>query len=455
MTVTWRAVATALLLCVAAASCAVSPQSQQVVRADTSAPLAPAELSCEYRWSAPQDLLSFDGRPTYVETPTAAVTDTGLLLVGTPSFFWATRTAFDPPPGPTSADTAEYYDRLRTNHSNVGMSLDARMRARGVHFPARPGGLVERAAIAADSAGGVHLYYATRPEDSVALWHTRLYGTLWTVPQRLLTESELYWPRGEVRGGREMHLAMTFSRAGTGARSGSGVAYLRHGGGGTRVVLHFQRGMPMYASVLPYGDSLLIAFNGMDPSGRGDNGSHVFLIRASVHDSEFPPARRLHWSGSRVASWPRLFLDSSSARGRQLGVLWASAAQGEAVEAADSLHVMVSRDGVSWSPPESVELPQPARHMSVVSSTGIGIHGVTHPQKEGERATYFHWRGGAWRRLEVLPFAGIASLPSLMHVRRDSLLLIWGEARTYPGAPPEAPRAPVSRFAWLGSSCTY
>jgi hypothetical protein len=271
----------------------------------------------------------------------------------------------------------------------------------------------------------------------------------------LLTESELYWPRGEVRGGREMHLTMAFSRAGTGARSGSGVAYLRHGGGDTRVVLHFQRGMPSYASLLPYSDSLLIAFNGVDPAGRGDNGSHVFLIRAAVHDSVFPPARRLHWSGTRVASWPRLFLDSSSASGRQLGVLWASAAPGESGEAADSLHVMVSRDGVAWAPPESVELSQPARHMSVVSSTGLGIHGVTHPQKEGERATYFHWRGGSWRRLEVLPFAGIASLPSLMNVRQDSLLLMWGVARSYPGAPPEAPRAPVSRFAWLGTSCTY
>lgn len=409
----------------------------------------PEAARCDARWSDAHDLLSTDGRPAYIETPSLAVVGDTLLLAGTPSFFWATTHTFDPAPGPSRADTVAYFDRLGRNFSNVGLALDRNMRASGIRFPARLRGLVERAAVARDSAGGVHLYWMNPQGDSTALWHARREGADWTVQERLLSTTRLLWQpgggdvRAGVGGGRDVHVAVPFVRSGTGA----GVAYLRTGASVSRTVLHFHGSRPTHASVLPYArDSVLIAFTATDVASV----THLFLIRASANDTAFPAERRIHSSAARFASFPRLFHESS-ANGGRFGVLWASAAS--SAGGADSLHVMLSSDGAMWTSPASVAHPARVGHLSSVTPAAGGIQGVTYSTRDGAPIVWFDWSDGAWQRVEPLPFADVASRPSLMSARSDSLLLMWGVERPSRFRAPEVQSAPASRYAWRVTSC--
>src|SRR5690242_9326507 len=100
-----------------------------------SADFTSAYAQCRIGWSKPVTLSVADGRPAYVEAPAAVRASNGrVLLLGTPAFVWAERTAFDPVPLHGPVDTAAYLARLQRNHGFVGFFA----RSDGQSDPLRP-----------------------------------------------------------------------------------------------------------------------------------------------------------------------------------------------------------------------------------------------------------------------------------------------------------------------------
>ena len=445
-----KARALASMLFVALCGCSpASPATPAPEAAASHEPLPPPDLTaqsaqCQPRWSGQHDLLSTDGRPVHVQRPSLAVLGDSMLLVGTPSYFWATEDSFDPTPGPRRADTVEYVDRISRNHSYVGMQLDADMRATGVRFPARLRGLVEHAVVARDSGGTVHLYWMNPPGDSTALWHARREGNDWSLQERLFSAMRLRWADADVRASADMHVIVPFLRP-----RGAGVTYLRDGDEVSRTVLHFHDRV-LHATVLPFArDSLLIAYTAVDTT-QSPHGTHLFVIRASSRDTLLAAARRVHTSAGRLARFPRLFSEAAHGSMR-FGILWVSA-RAEGRDRGDSVHVMLSSDARRWTAPVSQPLPVRASHLSIVTPAGKGVQGIAWIDAR-QPMILFGWRGGAWRGPVALPFRDVAGTPSLMTARGDSLLLMWGIARQSRVHPPEMPRAAATRYAWIDVSC--
>jgi hypothetical protein len=423
---------------------------------------AQAKISCEWHWGEPRVLITADRRHAYVEAASAVTIDAGVLLIGRPSFLWATPHGFDPPPGPGTADTAAYLVRLRENHGLLGVVLRADGKVTSVRFAESPRPMI-RPRAARDGDGVVHLVWsqptAGREADlseARELWHSELRGAAWTTPSKLFEADLLRWTNDDatlLTTGTDVHIVVPYFRE----NSGAGIAYVRRLDGRWSVTAPRIPGLPWQATAQLSGpDSLVLAFVASDTRAGVPNGSHVFVTKMSARDSAWPVARRVQWSGLSGARSPKLFRVASADGSRnQLLLLWAHVPRG--VVSMDTLYAMLSADdGSIWSVPTAFALPGGASTLAIERGSPGTIHIIGVLGDIGSaRSTLFStsWHHGRWREADSLPVGAIASIPTISIVGRDTLLLLWGREKQA-SLDKSSAVAPVGMYAIGAHKCT-
>ena len=416
-----------------------------------------AGSQCSTRWQAPRALIAADGRPAYVESPTALPIREGMLLLGVPANFWAERDAFDPAPSDTRADTVAYFARLRANHGFIGFVLGPARTAAPVRPPHE--GAMRRVVAARGGDGTIHVvWFAPSPDSGDvdaadrAVWYAERRANQWTVPSMLFAADRLDWSGQSaslVVRGSEVHILVTYGRT-----DGAGIAYIRRIAGRWRTTETRLRGLPSKATAQFIGsDSLAVAFAGIGaPDVRIPNGQHIYLVRVAVSDTLWPSPQRIQWSGLDAVRWPRLYrLPSASRKSRNLALIWGRMPRQEP-GAVDTIYAMLSEDGgATWKVPQALPVPFGAETLTEAQDTEGNVHVVvTSLGLSRENAAMYHavLRSGSWAPLTQIPAGPAASRPTVSSTGKDTLMLVWGEARPAGGGRPERV-APVSKYAFL------
>jgi hypothetical protein len=410
-----------------------------------------AAQGCPRVWSAPADLLTLDGRRTFVGSA-QLVHSGGMILVGAPSMYWATPAEFDPAPGPSARDTAAYLRRLQSNHGYIGIRFAEGHARDGVRPPPLPGSIVH-VATAADRSGGAHVVWLVDPsgEDrATRVMYSRLSSSGWTTPAEIFQAEGLHrhgtGPQ-VVFGDSTIHVLVSF----TNRETGSGIAHITGRSGHWTSALIKRAGLPASpVGALVNDTTMVVAFTAGDVLAKVDNGSHVFLANTL---QGFPQRaiRRLNWAGMANSRWPFLFRAPGVDRGRApLHLLWTVTRH---AEGPDSLFIATSTDGgLGWSSPDATPLERGTLSLGAAIDSSGRIHVTSYSERAPGRFLYKSWFRSTWSDAVRLPF-GAPETDMTLSTAGDSLLLFWGERRA---ASPTLSRevvAPITRFAILAPTC--
>ena len=417
---------------------------------------------CSMRWDAPRLLEVAGGRPAYVESPAAVPTKGGVLLFGVPSFIWAERNAFDPFPSASALDTAAYIARLQRNIGYIGFVLQRDHTATGVRPPAV--GPLRRLVAVSSADGTTHVAGfapppgSNDPDAQGSIWYTEYHAGKWTVPTMVYSADRLGWSglKAPLLIGKtsDLHMVVDYARGQSG-----GIAYIRRINGRWTTTETVLGGLPSQATAQLIGrDSVAVAFAGIGAPGvRERNGQHVFVIRAAIADTVWPTPTLVHYSGlERVWSLGMHALSSTHGTSSALALVWVRQTQ-SSPRTADSVYAMISEDaGVTWRSPQILALSFKAEFFSQARDARGNVHVVVTSSDVlgATNARMYHAAliNGRWTSVDSLPDT-VASAPTLSSIGRDSLLLVYGEARpadlTRPGV-----IAPVSKYTTLVSACS-
>jgi hypothetical protein len=417
---------------------------------------------CPVQWEHPRVLETPDGRPVYVESPAAAPTKGGIVMLGVPAFIWAEKDAFDPAPGPNGIDTAAYLTRLRANHGFLGFVLDSKRSA----IPLRPpvATSIRRPLAVSGIDGTVHVVWlapapgSTDPDVDGAVWYTERHGDRWTIPTMIFSADRLDWSGHQaafVLGPTsDVHLVVPYYRGQTG-----GIAYIRRTNGRWKATETQLRGLPSQATAQFIGsDSIAVAFAGVGaPGARTPNGQHVYLIRAALSDTIWPTPTLIHWSGLNGVRWLGMYAAPSS-RGtrRALTLVW-NVMLKDTRTAGDSIYAMASEDaGATWHAPQILALPLAVATMTHASDTRGSVHVfLSFSRRSGpNNGQIYHGAvvNGQWTGLDSVATGPIASAPTLSAIGTDTMLLAWGNARPADRRS-QGVMAPVTEYATFSSAC--
>ena len=419
-------------------------------------PLRAQALGCVWGWGEPHTLTTHDGRYGFAQAASAATVGNAVLVVGFPSFAWATPDSFDSSPGPRPTDTTAYLDRLRRNTAVLGFMLGQNGKASPVPRP-EPRRMV-RPILVNDTVGRAHMVWAERRNsgetEAQTLWYSQYVDGRWGPATKLFESERVTWidQAGTVFAlGGDLHIFSPFSQT----DSGPGVAYVRRINGRWRSSTVRILGIPLWLTAQASGsDSLIVAFSSPDVTARVSNGSHVYVARVATESGAWNAPRRVQWSGRSAARKPRLFrIPDGFARRGALLLVWAHERRG--MPGIDTVLAMRSQDeGVTWSEPQAVALSTYAGEITTEQDDRGIVHVVAYPstQRTG-RSVAFHitWQGAAWSSLDSMDMGSSRPfLPAISRVGRDSLFLTWGrELPASPGAVNTT--APVTMFrvgAW-------
>jgi hypothetical protein len=387
----------------------------------------------------------------------------GILLLGTPSFLWAERDAFDPAPLASSEDTLRYTARLRANHGFAGFVLSSKEAAIPVRPPSEA--ILRKAVAARGAEETIHAawlapsVYGREPDEDRVVWYAERRGEEWTIPERVFAADRLDWsgqkPSLLINGRSEVHLLVAYVR-----REGAGIAYVRRLDGRWKTTQAPLRGLPSQVTAQLIGnDSLVVAFAAIGKPGvRGPSGQHIYLVRIAVSDTSWPSPQRVQWSGLDALRWLTLYtLPSGSHETRRLALVWGQIPQAGR-RAADTLYSMLSEDGgATWKTLQKLPVPFGAASVSQAQDTDGNVHVVLTPSRAllADNAGMHHalLRDGAWTALTPIPAGPPASTPALSAIGQDTLILVWGEARPARAKQAESV-APVSKYAFFVRSCS-
>lgn len=398
-----------------------------------------------------------DGRPAYIEAPTAVGTPGGFTLLGTPAFLWSSSTEFDGSPGITARDTAAYIEKLKSNHGFIGFAVVPAKQLvplrSSVTRPLRRSVVVR----SVHSTFVVWLSPADTSSDSPdsEVWVAELRENSLTNPTRVFSADKLEWsgarPSVLISGDSMIHIVLGFQMgpfAGIARISGRGLAW--------KQMLVARSGLPSQVTAeLLSGDSIAIAYAGIGAPGlRTRNGQHVFLIRAALNDTIWPEPQLVHFSGT--GSVADLTLHSAG-NGNPGILVWRAMAQQSGGSAeTDSLY--------AW-PLQRLQLPElkpfvkaiPFRISSIAQVTdarGMAHLAITRAgplPPSANRIQHVSVSGSEWSPLRSLYADSVSTPPVLLSLGGDSLILLWGTARP---AGINSPRvAPTTRYTVFRPRC--
>jgi hypothetical protein len=414
---------------------------------------------CRVGWQTPRVLEVADGRAAYVESPVAIPTPAGILLLGVPSFIWAVREAFDPPPA--GLDTAAYLTRWRKNFGLIGFLL----RPDNTATPVRPpvSAPMRRLVAVSDLEGTTHvvgfapLQGSDNPDSDGAVWYAQRRDDQWTAPTMVFSADRLDLSGQKaallVRHESDIHIVVPFYRGHT-----SGIAYIRRINGLWTTIETRLGHLPSQATAQFIGaDSLAVAFAGVGaPDVRVRNGQHVFLIRAAISDTVWPAPRLVHYSGLGGVRWLKMYEQPSTAGTTTLTLVW-NRLSGDDRSSADTVYAMASADaGATWQTPQVLVLPFKVATLAQDRDARGTVHVVvTSSHRSGPKdAQMYHasLRNGRWSGLDSVLAGPVASVPTLSSVGPDSMLLVWGNARPIDARSPNT-LAPVSKYTTFVDAC--
>jgi hypothetical protein len=423
-------------------------------------------VECGSLWEPARTLQLSDTQPAYAEAPAAVETPNGIMLLGVPSFLWASRDTFDIPPSAGTLDTATYIARLRANHGLVGFLLDTTLRTSVM----RPwfSGPAHRFVTARGRDGVVHVVWIAprqlpdTTENDAVVWYSEYSATGWTEPRILFSADLLDWtgemPSLLVReagsNSPEIHVFVPYTEKG---RS-RGIAYIRRIAGKWLVSENRLRGLPARVTAQFLGqDSVVVIYAAVGYVGaRERNGQHLFMLRAAITDTAWREGSLLAWSGLNNIRWARLF--RLSADGQQSGRLilaWLPARFDSA--SSDTVFAQVSTDFArTWAPRVALTVPFRVGTVAAAIDGTDELHLVLSPQTYSAKSasSFMHAsiRNGRWTTPKMLAFGPAASTPTLASISERGLLLTWGSANIANSGSPGAV-APVTRYSFFRRSC--
>lgn len=417
-----------------------------------------AAPDCSAGWHRNIDLRSSSGAPGYVESPVILKNAGAFVLLGTPAFYWAERSAFDPPPIPGVLTQADYLARLRRNHGFVGFYVNPS----GETTPLRPPGVqvMRRISAAGGTDGVIHaVWYSSRndsidSDDDRMVWYAELKDGQWSPPKSLFRADQLDWSGASASvllgDSGDIHIVFSFARS-----SQTGIAYIRRLKGYWKVSETNVAGLPSEASaqLLP-GDSILVAFARVGaPGARVRNGQHVFVIRAATRDSVWPIATRVQWSRLDGVKQLKVYLHHDS---DSISLVWGRVSS--ETGSIRSVSSIVSTDlGRTWQPEKSSTLGLGATTLAQDQASSGEIHvifaGFTGSRERSSKMYHTILRGDIWSSPELVTGVRAASSFSLSSVGGRRLLLVWSEVRPAGGPQGDVP-VPITRFTSFTGGCS-
>src|SRR5262245_33171300 len=341
---------------------------------------APAQQAC--RWSAPIALTGTNGRPAYVEAPSAIAQGGEILLVGYLSLEWPASDSSSRGSPPTAVP---YLGLAIDTAGRVTRTLPLILTGREMHWP--------RVVVTSD--GQMHMVWMERNDDvnlkpgeqpQSWLWHASYDGRSWTKPVEIFTASRINWFPGAssrlIARGNTLLVAVTSSTAGVGAH----MSVLRYSG---RWLSTSLRGVyPDFATLFPSATNtnVLVGFSDGDLTADQSNGAHPYIARLALGDSSNRAAVRVAWQGLDGAE----YLNAVPQRDGKLALSWLIRPRREAV---DSLAISFSSDdGRTWNRPIVAPLGVRA-HSIAAEADGTGRLHLIYWDNDSERLGYALWDG--------------------------------------------------------------
>jgi len=408
---------------------------------------------CAIAWSAPRELVSTDGRPVYIEAPISWHAQKAVMLLGTPSFLWATRASFLSPLG-TGLGDAPFSSQLLGARPWLWNSTGA-VEPQRLNFPlGRHGAVLER-------DGVVHLIWQgplTGVPDSTdnTVWYSQFHDGRWDTPQSIFDAQRLDWtgraPAIAVDAAGDVHVAVAYARG-----SGGGIAYLHREGEKWHTALLRAPSLPSQLTAVIVGDTtLLVMFAGVGDAQRpGISGQHVYVMRKNLRDSAWHRPERVQWSGMDNLNELRLYKATVVPSESVLLAVWGHVSK-ENSGRADKILTLLSRDnGATWVPADSVVLASRADNLAQLQDSAGDVHVVVKAPPgtaDGTRVTYhMSWKQGAWSAPDEVPTGRVSSGPVLVESPEAAIAIVWGVARTATRFAADA--APVSMFSLFARHC--
>ena len=390
-------------------------------------------------WSAPSQLRLPDGRPVYVEEPIPVSLHHGLAMLGSPTFVWRSATIFaDSSPAPVQP-----LDR----RTLAGVVLQPAGSVRLVRMPSgveRP--LALRALPRGD--GDLDVFWGETPDTSwraeervAELWHARYGARGWSVPERLLASQRIWWNAtfpALLASAKAAVLAVPVRRAGTPADR-TGILVLRRSAGDWhRVWIPAGQSPATYLALVETAShGLVLAYIGSPRApdeGAGEIG--VLVSRSRDAGVTWTRPRSIVHSGVAGLNWLQLVATADGT----LHAIWTAEWRDGAGSTRRTIGRAASRDGgVSWTVGAPVDNDANVEALSAVA-TGRGILLVGRRHVDRQLVAGIFADSGA-PALRPLPFDAAATLPRLVAVGSDSMLLNWGIRRA--GAYPAFPSLPA------------
>ena len=398
------------------------------------------------RWAQPEPMLTSDGRPVYVESPSAVRLTSGVALFGYPTFVWAT------PEAPWHTDSAR----------QTPVAIEALFAGEQRVTPIPPPQLLQTnrpsdVIATTDGRGGAYAFWTNVPNNTAtpAPTATSVHGARfgsdgWSTPEVVLKSDIIRWNRvsaAAVSYRGTIHVVVSGSRAG-GDGTGGGIAHVRRESG-QWVTSWINTGSlpPAYVAVLAEeGQPWVVAFIGAvaTKSLTVNNGGYVVV--SHDHGRTWSDVVLVRDFGADIGQRVQLL----STPDRSIHMFWG--VRGAGATGTTRVEHIASRDGVAWHRAPDFEASARAGFQSGVTARGTLFLVYRQPDSLQVRAS--EWDGKAWRTPYALGEGGAATEPRPIELGPDSLYLIWARARPSAQTSNEpSGRAPMSWWAHHVSEC--
>jgi hypothetical protein len=375
--------------------------------------------SCDTSWSAPRELLTKDGLRIYVEGPSVVGTPRGLVLVGSPTIGWMSRSNI--------IDTMVPVRPIDPGNT-VGVSIDpsgAAVPLPRLKWSSRPITL-----LALNDRGALQILWATRTDTLAAsnldsIWTSTLHGDTWDRPRSLVQGQHIRWYPNFMTWTDIAGEPLTIVPMDDTTRSpGGGLLLLR------RVGKEWQRrwigtggAPPIGSSVIATSrGSIVAAFTGELTTGGDTSSNAVVVMKLRWSDSSRIGTRVLRRVGRLSAVEPKLFM-----LGRTLHLVWIERENGH--PGGRTLYESTSiDDGATWSEPTPTVLSGEHRGLSIVVARETRAFAALQ-NLEGKGVSVLSRHADGWR--VERHFSGAFTPPRLMLVD-GALRLMYAAAAESP-----------------------